>query len=106
MVMEFVLMAAGLLGIPNYPKEGTVKKYLLAATIAAGLIAPVAAATTLFNSEQEAQHHCPKDTVVWLNLKTGIYHWKGQVWYGNTNSGAFVCQKEADANGARATHGQ
>jgi hypothetical protein len=74
--------------------------------VVAGLIAPVAAATTLFNSEQEAEHHCPKDTVVWLNLKTGIYHWKGQIWYARTNSGAYVCQKEADANGARATHGQ
>ena len=55
------------------------KRLCLAIAIAAGLIAPVAAATTLFNSEQEAQHHCPKDTVVWLNLKTGIYHWKGQI---------------------------
>jgi hypothetical protein len=26
--------------------------------------------------EREAQLHCPKDTVVWLNLPTMIWHYK------------------------------
>ena len=60
----------------------------------------------LFNTEQSAKLHCPTDTVVWLNLPTGIYHYKGQHWYGNTKSGAYVCQKEADQAGDRATMGQ
>jgi len=60
----------------------------------------------LFNTEQSAKQHCPTDTVVWLNLPTGIYHYKGQHWYGNTKSGAYVCQKEADQAGDRATKGQ
>jgi hypothetical protein len=59
----------------------------------------------LFNTEQSAKSHCPTDTVVWLNLPTGIYHYKGQHWYGNTKSGAYVCQKEADQAGDRATRG-
>ena len=59
----------------------------------------------LFNTEQSAKQHCPTDTVVWLNLPTGIYHYKGQHWYGNTKSGAYVCQKEADQAGDRATRG-
>jgi hypothetical protein len=59
----------------------------------------------LFNTEQSAKLHCPTDTVVWLNLPTGIYHYKGQHWYGNTKSGAYVCQKEADQAGDRATRG-
>jgi hypothetical protein len=59
-----------------------------------------------FNTEQLAKQHCPTDTVVWLNLKSGIYHYKGQRWYGNTKSGAYVCQKEADQAGDRATRGQ
>jgi hypothetical protein len=50
----------------------------------------------LFQTEQQAQEHCPKDTVVWLNLPTGIYHLKGQRWYGRTKQGAFVCKREAD----------
>jgi hypothetical protein len=60
----------------------------------------------LFNTEQLAKQHCPTDTIVWLNLRSGIYHYKGQRWYGNTKSGAYVCQKEADKAGDRATKGQ
>jgi len=60
-------------------------------------------ALTLFPTEQDAQKHCPADTVVWLNLPTGVYHFKGQRWYGNTKSGAFVCKKEADSAGDRST---
>jgi hypothetical protein len=58
---------------------------------------------TLFQNEQQAQKNCPQDTVVWLNLSSGIYHFKGQRWYANTNNGAFVCEKEADLAGDRAT---
>jgi hypothetical protein len=31
------------------------------------------ASLSTFSSEVQAQQHCPKDTVVWLNLPTGIY---------------------------------
>ena len=58
---------------------------------------------TLFSNEQDAQKHCVEDQVVWLNLPTGVYHFKGQRWYGNTKSGAFVCKREADASGDRPT---
>ena len=58
---------------------------------------------TLFQNEQQAQRHCPQDTVVWLNLSSGIYHFRGQRWYANTNNGAFVCEQEADLAGDRAT---
>jgi hypothetical protein len=56
-----------------------------------------------FPTEQAAQARCPADTVVWLNLPTGIYHFQGQRWYGRTNSGAFVCEREADGAGMRGT---
>ena len=58
-----------------------------------------------FSTEQSAKQHCPTDTVMWLNLPTVIYHYTGQHWYGNTKSGAYVCQKEADKVGDRATRG-
>jgi hypothetical protein len=57
----------------------------------------------MFSTEQAAQRHCARDTVVWLNTNSGIYHYKGQRWYGNTNAGAYVCEKEAIAAGDRAT---
>jgi hypothetical protein len=56
-----------------------------------------------FSTEAEARMHCPKDIVVWLNLPTMIWHYKGQRWYGNTKRGAYVCEKEAATTGARAT---
>ena len=56
-----------------------------------------------FPTEQQAQRHCPADTVVWLNLPSGIYHFKDERWYGNTKSGAYVCQREADSAGDRAS---
>jgi hypothetical protein len=56
-----------------------------------------------FQSEQAAQKHCPSDIVVWLNLPTGVFHFKGQRWYGRTKDGAYVCKKEAEKEGDRAT---
>lgn len=70
-------------------------------SIGAGLT--VAQSATQFQTEQDAQAHCPKDTVVWVNLSTGVYHYPGQRWYGNTKNGAFMCEKEAKAVGDRAT---
>ena len=56
-----------------------------------------------FQTELEAQRHCPQDTVVWVNTKTGVYHFRGQRWYANTTEGAFECRAEANAEGSRAT---
>ena len=67
------------------------------------LLASVAPALALatFQSEAQARQHCPNDVVVWLNLPSGIYHLKGQRYYGNTKRGVYVCKKEADAEGDR-----
>lgn len=58
---------------------------------------------TLYPAEQQAQQHCPGDTVVWLNTPSGVYHFRGERWYGRTKHGAYVCEKEADQAGDRAT---
>jgi hypothetical protein len=56
-----------------------------------------------FSTPDEAQAHCPSDVVVWLNTASGVWHYVGERWYGNTRSGAYVCEKEAAAAGDRAT---
>jgi hypothetical protein len=56
-----------------------------------------------FDTESAAQAHCPSDAVVWLNTKTKVYHDKGQLYYGHTKQGAYVCKKEADAAGDHET---
>lgn len=65
----------------------------------------VVAATTLhyFTTEDAAQAHCPRDVVVWLNIPSGIYHYRDERWYGRTKRGAYVCEKEAIAAGDRAS---
>ena len=78
------------------------------------IVGPVAFATDVpaaearhFQFEAQAKRHCPGDTVVWLNVPTRTYLFKGMRWYGNTKSGAFVCRKEAVAEGDRpARNGQ
>jgi hypothetical protein len=63
----------------------------------------LAESAQLFGTDIEAQKHCSADIVVWVNTPTGIYHFKGMRWYRSTRTGAFVCQKEADQAGYRAT---
>jgi hypothetical protein len=79
------------------PREGIVRCLILATVFVALLLPGVAtalspsAALANFPTDAQAQQHCPANTVVWLNLPTGIYHLKGERWYGQTKSGAFVC---------------
>jgi hypothetical protein len=77
----------------------SIRRTLAALLVALGLFAsfPVlaTAGAPLFQTEAQAKQHCPADTVVWINTATGVFHFKGQRWYGRTKSGAFACMKEA-----------
>jgi outer membrane biogenesis lipoprotein LolB len=46
----------------------------------------------------EVPPSCPGDTVVWVNTKSNIYHYNS-----TTKQGAFACEKDALAKGARAS---
>jgi hypothetical protein len=76
---------------------------LIAGLILSLSLALPAFALETFTDEAKAQQHCPKDTVIWLNLPTMIWHYKGQRWYANTKHGAFAGEKEAGVAGARGT---
>lgn len=75
------------------------------ATALTPLVQAVAQASLppLFDTETTAQAHCPKDVVVWLNIPSGIFHYKGERWYGHTKHGAYACEKEAIKAGDRAS---
>jgi hypothetical protein len=94
-----ILLAAGLfafaIDVPAHSLASTVPH--AAVTVVAQSLPP------LFSSEEAAQAHCPRDTVVWLNIPSGIYHYRGQRWYGDTKYGAYACEKEAIRAGDRAT---
>jgi hypothetical protein len=55
-----------------------------------------------FAAEALAKAHCPADTVVWANLNSKIYHFSGNKSYGTTKEGAYMCEKDAMAQGVRA----
>jgi len=80
-------------------------KIVLATVLSLSVLYPTHATAPAphFKTEQEAKQHCPNDTVVWVNTKTGIYHFKGERWYVVTKQGAYECRREADAEGDRAT---
>ena len=42
---------------------------------------------------------------VWVNTKSGVYHCPKTQWYGNTKSGKYMTQQEAQSKGYRPAHG-
>ena len=57
----------------------------------------------LFATEAAAAQHCPTDVVVWLNTDSGVFHSKGERWYGRTDSGGYICERDAEADSDRPT---
>jgi hypothetical protein len=55
-----------------------------------------------FAAEGAAKAHCPTGLVVWVNLDSKIYHFSGYGDYGHTKEGAYMCEKDAMAQGMRA----
>jgi len=53
-----------------------------------------------YPTEAAAKKHCPKDEVVWSEVKGGgFYHVKGSRLYGRTPDGGYLCLKEAEQAG-------
>ncbi len=46
---------------------------------------------------------CPGDRIVWVNTRSGVYHFQGQRYFGSTQQGKYICQRDADAEGDRPT---
>jgi len=69
---------------------------------AAPAAAPAATGANEFTAEAQAKARCPTDTVVWANLNSKVYHFSGTRNYGTTKEGAYMCEKDAQAQGVRA----
>jgi hypothetical protein len=55
-----------------------------------------------YSTETSAWAHCPSDTVVWVNTRSDVYHFRGTYNYGNTKAGAYMCEQDARVEGMRA----
>jgi hypothetical protein len=70
--------------------------------------APAPATTTAptganqYSTEAQAKARCGSGLVVWANLDSKIYHFAGNKSYGNTKSGAYMCEADATRGGMRA----
>ena len=49
------------------------------------------------------QLKCPGDVIVWVNIRSGVYHFQGERYFGSTRQGKFTCEKDARAEGDRPT---
>ena len=56
-------------------------------------------AASQYKTEAEAKTACASDTVVWVNPRSKVEHMSGEKTYGTTKHGAYMCQKEAEADG-------
>jgi hypothetical protein len=68
--------------------------------------APAATAPTganQYTTEAQAKVRCGTGTVVWANLDSKIYHFASYKNYGNTKSGAYMCERDATSQGMRAS---
>ena len=77
-------------------------------TATAPMAPPPAASTTptganQYTTEAQAKARCGTGTVVWANLDSKIYHFASYKNYGNTKSGAYMCERDATGQGMRAS---
>jgi hypothetical protein len=56
-----------------------------------------------YTTEAQAKARCGTGTVVWANLDSKIYHFASYKNYGNTKSGAYMCERDATSQGMRAS---
>jgi hypothetical protein len=54
-----------------------------------------------FRTEQQAQEHCPKDIVVWVDPQSGEYYLNTSPSYGRAGTGRYTCRREAQSAGMR-----
>ncbi|MGA2487549.1 MAG: hypothetical protein ABSF49_16395 [Roseiarcus sp.] len=59
-----------------------------------------------FAADAQAKAHCPADTVVWVNAKSGVYHFAGTHNYGTTKQGTYMCEADAKSAGDRAAENE
>ena len=97
---------AGATGAPPAPAATTTKQTepKTAPAPAAPPAKPVAAATgaNQYTTEAQAKARCGSGVVVWANLNSKIFHFAGHKDYGNTKSGAYMCERDATGEGMRA----
>ena len=74
----------------------------LLAAVCAVLVSSAAIAQTVVHPLPSSTR-CPGDRIVWVNTRSGVYHFQGERYFGRTREGRFLCERVADAEGDRPT---
>jgi hypothetical protein len=77
---------------------------LLVAALALGFAACAQAPEVLvaFRTEQQAQAHCPNDTVVAVDPQSGGYYLNTSPLYAHAGADRYACRRAAELAGMRA----
>ena len=82
-------------------KSGLLSCAVSVAALLAGLSGAAGQSLTPFRYQDQAQRHCPADSVVWLDFRKGRYYARGQKLYGRGFDGSYVCREEARSSFCR-----
>ena len=80
------------------------RRSLLKLAVAGMLLVPAFAEAQTPSRTPPPGMTCPGDKLVWVNTRSGIYHFQGERYFGSTKQGKFICEREADKEGDRPTH--
>ena len=80
------------------------KKLFIGSVITLGLLTGGVSYAQTPTQTPPPQLSCPSDKVVWVNTRSGVYHYQGERYFGSTKEGKFICEKAALREGDRATH--
>ena len=79
---------------------------LLATLILGSTFTPASSTSALTDSSISQPHGGKPSIRVWVNTPTHVYHCPGTRWYGNTKTGEYMTQKEAQDKGNRPAYGK
>jgi len=77
---------------------------LLAAILALTAPSAIGATSHAYRHHHPAPRHSQALSVrVWVNTASGVYHYPGERWYGQTHEGEYMTEAEAKSRGYRPT---
>jgi hypothetical protein len=79
------------------------KRTLSGCILAFGILIGATAYAQTPTNNPSPQLSCPHDRVVWVNTRSGVYHYQGERYFGSTQEGKFICEKAALREGDRPT---
>jgi hypothetical protein len=80
-----------------------VRRFSLSLAVVGVLFVPAVAQSQTPNHTPPPDMTCPGDKLVWVNTRSGIYHFQGERYFGSTKQGRFMCERDADKEGDRPT---